>query len=286
MRSAMTPLLLLAPALVILVGLRLLPIVDAVHLSFTDWDGFSSPKWVGLDNFEALVQDERFRGALLHTLEILLAMPVWVLLPYAVAWGLHTGIPGWRFFRFAFFIPVVLSPVVIGVYYGVVLQPEGPFNELLRVFGLGGVARAWLNDPGSAMVVVIAIIIWSSFGVGVLIFLSGLANLDTEQIDAARVDGASAWQIQRHVIFWQLLPVIEFWTILIMIATFTAFFPLIYSLTGGGPGSSTYTVDFALYREAFTNGNLGYASSIGVALLLVMAVIGALQLKMLRGRGA
>jgi len=281
-----TPLLLLAPALVILIGLRLVPIVDAIRLSFTDWDGFGAPRWVGLDNFKALIHDDRFTGALLNTLKILVALPVWILLPYLVAWALHNKIFGWRLFRLAFFIPIVLSPAVIGVYYGLVLQPQGPFNELLRSVGLGGVARAWLNDPTSAMPVVIAIIVWSTFGVGVLIFLSGLSNLDQEQIDAARVDGASAWQIQRHVVFWQLLPVLEFWSIIIMIASFTAFFPLIYSLTGGGPGFSTYTVDFALYQEAFGNGNLGYASSIGVALLILMAIVGLIQLRLLRGRRA
>jgi ABC-type sugar transport system permease subunit len=281
-----TPLLLLAPALAVLIGLRLVPIVDAIRLSLMDWDGFSSPTWVGLDNFEALIRDDRFTGALVNTLKILLALPVWIFLPYIVAWGLHNKIFGWRLFRFAFFIPIVLSPAVIGVYYGIVLQPDGPFNALLRSVGLGGLARAWLNDPASAMPVVIAIIVWSTFGVGVLIFLSGLSNLDHEQIDAARVDGASGWQIQRHVVFWQLLPVLEFWAIIIMIASFTAFFPLIYALTGGGPGFSTYTVDFDLYQEAFTNGNLGYASSIGVALLIIMAIIGAIQLRVMRGRRA
>lgn len=286
LRDVGTPLLLLAPALAVLVGFRLLPIGESIRLSFTDWDGFSSPQWVGLDNYKALVGDERFTSALLHNLEIVLAMPVWIFLPYAIAWALHGGIPGWRFFRFAFFVPVVISPAVIGVYYGLVLEPDGPFNDLLRVLGLGGLTRAWLNDPAFAMPVVIAIIIWSTLGVGVMIFLGGLANLDQEQVDAARVDGASGWQIQRHVVFWQLLPLIEFWAVLTMIASFTAFFPLIYALTSGGPGYATYTVDYALYQAAFNRGELGYASSIGVVLLLVMAVIGLLQLRLLRGRRA
>jgi ABC-type sugar transport system permease subunit len=283
LRRVAAPLLLLAPALVVLVGLRLLPIVDAFRLSFTRWDGLASPEPVGFDNFKALVDDELFKSSLLHNLEILLAVPIWILLPYAIAWGLHSGMPGWRFFRFAFFVPVVLSPAVIGVYYGIVLRPDGPFNEILRAVRLGVLARAWLNDPSIAMPVVITIIIWSSFGVGVLIFLSALANLDQEQIDAARVDGANRWQIQRHVIFWQLLPVIEFWAVLTMIASFTVLFPLIFALTGGGPGTSTYTVDYNIYAEAFINGNLGYASAMGVALLLIVGIVGALQLRILRG---
>jgi ABC-type sugar transport system permease subunit len=128
--------------------------------------------------------------------------------------------------------------------------------------------------------------IWATFGIGTLIFLAALSNLDHEQIEAARVDGASPLQVQRHVIFWQLLPVIEFWAVLILIISFTAFFPLIYTLTAGGPGFATYTVDFDLYTEAFKTGALGYASAIGVAMLALMGAIGALLVGLLRWRRA
>jgi ABC-type sugar transport system permease subunit len=286
LRKVGTPLALLAPTLVVLVLLRLAPILDAVRLAFTEWDGFSSPRWIGLANFERQLHDERLHASLLNNFKILVALPVWIFLPYVVAFVLYRKPPGWRFFRFAFFLPVVLSPVVIGVYYGLVLHPDGALNEALRALGLGGLAREWLNDPVSALPIVIAIIIWSTFGVGVLLFMSGLANLDQEQIDAARVDGANTWQLQRYVIFWQLLPVVEFWAIIMMIASFTAFFPLIFSLTNGGPGHSTYTVDFDIYQEAFRNGDLGYASSLGVTLLLIVLLIAALQLRVLRGRGS
>lgn len=279
-----TPLLLLLPALALLAWLLVYPATEAVRLSFTSWDGFTSPVSVGFENFTQLLHDKRFKEALVHNLLIVASMPVWIGLPYGIAWALHSKIRGWKFFRFAFFLPVVLSPTVIGVYYGIVLKPDGPFNGLLDSIGLGFLATEWLNNPSIALPVVISIIIWSTFGIGVLIFLSGLSSLDREQIDAAKVDGASPWQVQRHVVFWQLLPVIEFWAILILIASFTAFFPLIYTLTGGGPGYSTYTVDFDLYQEAFTSGRLGYASAIGVVQLLVIAALGGLTVALLRRR--
>lgn len=281
-----TAIALLLPTLVLLGWLMLYPIADVFRLSLTQWDGFSSPQWIGIENFEALLQDNRFKGAVVHNLLIVLSMPIWIAIPYGVAWAFFTGIPGWRFFRFVFFIPVVFSPVILGVYYGIALGPNGPFNELLRAIGLDGVARPWLNEPSLALPIVIAIIIWSTFGVGVLIFLSALSNLDGEQIDAARVDGASPWQVQRHVVFWQLLPVIEFWAILILIASFTGFFPLIYTLTSGGPGFSTYTVDFDLYKEAFTTGALGYAAAIGVAMMAIIAALGAVLIGLFRLRRA
>lgn len=284
--ARLTALLLLLPAAALLGWLMLYPLGDAVRLSLSSWDGFSSPEWVGIQNFEGLLDDKRFKESVLHNLLILLAMPVWILVPYGVAWGLFSRVWGWRFFRFAFFIPVVLSPVVIGIYYGIVLNPGGPFNELLRSIGLGGLSRAWLNEPDLALPIVISIMIWATFGIGTMIFLSALANLDQEQIEAAKVDGASPAQVQRHVIFWQLLPVIEFWAVLILILSFTAFFPLIYTLTGGGPGSATYTVDFDLYTEAFKTGALGYASAIGVAMLAIMGAIGAVMVGILRWRRA
>jgi ABC-type sugar transport system permease subunit len=280
----LTPWLLLAPAFALLAWLLAYPLGDAVHLSFTNWDGFSAPKSVGLDNFTELAHDKHFKEALLHNLIIVASLPIWIAIPYFVAWGLHTKVWGWRFFRFAFFLPAVFSPVVIGVYYGMVLKPDGPLNGLLRAIGLGGLAHQWLNEPGLTLGVVIAIIIWSTFGVGVLIFLSALSNLDQELVEAAHVDGASRWQIQRHVVFWQLLPVIEFWAIIIVIASFTAFFPLIYTLTQGGPGFSTYTADYDLYQEAFAGGNLGYASAIGVVLLVVIGLVAGLTVGLLRRR--
>jgi ABC-type sugar transport system permease subunit len=280
----LTPVLLLLPAAALLAWLMIYPVGDAVHLSFTNWDGYSSPQSVGFDNFSNLLHDKLFKEALLHNLAFVAALPIWVGLPYFLAWQLHRQCFGWKFFRFAFFLPVVFSPVVIGVYYGIVLRPEGPLNSALESIGLGFLAHEWLNDPSIALPVVIAIIIWATEGIGVLIFLSALSNLDTEQVDAARVDGASPWQVQRHVIFWQLLPVIEFWTILIVILSFTALFPLVFALTHGGPGHSTYVVDFDLYQEAFSSGRLGYASAIGIVLLAVIAavagfLIGALRLR-------
>ncbi len=272
------------PAFVILGGLLVIPIIDAIHLSFTDWDGFASPNWVGLDNFTALASDEHFKSSLGHTLLILAAIPLWVAIPYAVAYGLHGGVPGWRFFRLAFFVPVVLSPAVIGIYYGIVLGHDGPLNEVLRQVGLGGLAREWLNDPQLALPIVIVVLIWGTFGIGVMIFLAALGTVDRDVVDAARVDGATGWQVQRHVVFWQMLPAIEFWTILTMIISFTAVFPLIYSLTRGGPGTATYTVDYALYTEAFQNGRLGSASAMGVTMLVFMAIIGAGILLILRRR--
>jgi ABC-type sugar transport system permease subunit len=285
-RGWLTPLLLLLPAVALMVWLMVLPLVETVSLSFKSWDGFTNPVGVGTENFSQLLHDPVFKEALKHNLFIVAAMPVWIGLPYSVAWALHRKVRGWKFFRFAYFIPVVLSPVVVGGYYSIVLRSNGAFNSFLGSIGLGALSTEWLNNPSITLPVVIAIIIWGSFGVGVLIFLSGLSSLDTEQIDAARIDGASSWQVQRHVVLWQMLPLFEFWTVLVVILSFTAVFPLIYTLTQGGPGHGTFTVDYDLYVEAFDSAHLGYASAMSVFLLVAMAVVGFFFIRLLRWRRA
>lgn len=267
-----------------MVWLLILPLAETVNLAFHSWDGFSDPVGVGTENFSNLLDDPVFKEALEHNLLIVAAMPIWIGLPYGIAWALHQKVRGWKFFRFAYFIPVVLSPVVVGGYYSIVLRSDGAFNSFLRSIGLGALTTEWLNNPDLTLAVVIGIIIWGSFGVGVLIFLSGLSSLDTEQIDAARIDGASPWQIQRHVVLWQMLPLVEFWTVLVVILSFTAVFPLIYTLTRGGPGHSTFTVDYDLYVEAFVSSHLGYASAMAVLLMAVMAVVGFVFIRLLRLR--
>lgn len=264
--------------------LLLYPLGEVVRLSLSQWNGATPPRWIGLQNFETLVDDPRFKEAVFHNLLFLLAMPIWVIVPYGLAWGLFSRIWGWRFFRFAYFIPIVLAPALIGVAFRLVLDPGGPVNEILRSMGLGFVARPWLNEPNLALPIVIAVLIWATFGIGTMIFLAALSNIDQDQIDAAKIDGASPIQIQRHILFWQLLPVIEFWTILILIISFTSVFPLVYALTHGGPGTATYTVDFDVYIEAFSTGALGYASAIGVAMLAIIAAVGGAIIGALRWR--
>jgi ABC-type sugar transport system permease subunit len=272
----------LLPPLAVLAVLRIWPMLQAVYLSFTSWDGLSSPEWVGLQNYEYAFQDPTFLQALKNNLLILLAIPPWVIIPLFVAALIYSRVPGWKFFRIAVFLPALLSPVVIGIFFSIMLRQDGAVNGILRSVGLDGITRAWLADSSTALPVVAAIIIWASSGIGVLIFLSALGAVDTSLIDAARVDGASWWQIQKDIVFWQILPVIEFWTVIIVISLFTALFPFIFTLTNGGPGYATYMIDFNIYQEAFGNGSLGYASALGVILFVLVLLLVLLQLRLFR----
>ncbi len=260
------------PMVGLLAIFRLWPLADAFNLSFKSWDGISDPVGIGWDNFRQMASDDTLRTSFFNNLKITLAIPVWVLAPFFIAQALHNRVRGWKFLRIAFFLPALLSPVVVGIYWGLVLKPRGPIDTAVSAVSSVSPDQDWLNVPGAAFLIVVLVLMWSTFGIGVLIYLAGLSTLDQEVLEAARVDGASTSQLQRHIVFWMMIPVIRLWTVLIFIAAYAGIFPLVFSLTRGGPGYSTSVLEFDIYQEAFSNGSLGYACAIGVALMCFVAV--------------
>jgi ABC-type sugar transport system permease subunit len=202
--------------------------------------------------------------------------------PLIVAAIIHAGIPGARFFRLMVFLPAVLSPVVVGAYYNVVLRYNGPFNEFLERIGLGVLRMQWLNDPNSALATVVLILVWATLGIGVLIYLAALAQVNPDLYDAAEIDGANWWQRQRDITIPETRRTIEFWFVIVLISTFTTVFPFIYTLSRGGPGYSTYTLDYYVYDSAFFGGSFGYASAIGMVLLVIVGGISVLSIWLFR----
>jgi ABC-type sugar transport system permease subunit len=283
-RRRLLPWAFLAPAFAVLAVFRLWPMGEAVYLSFTSWSGAEAPHWIGLKNYEYLWHDPIFLGALKHNLLVLLAVPVWVAVPLVVAMILRSRVPGWRLFRLLFFLPALLSPVVIGVFFSIMLQGGGPINSILSSLGLGSLFGPWLVEPSTALIAVMVIVIWATFGIGVVIFMAALGTVDPDLIAAARVDGAKWLHIQRDIVFWEILSVVEFWTVIVVISVFTALLPFVYTLTGGGPGYATYLLDFDIYQEAFNNGALGYASAIGVVLFVLVLLLVVTPLLLFRRR--
>lgn len=281
-------LLFLAPALAILVVFRLIPIEQAFYLSFTRWPGGSvEPIWIGFENFARILTDPVFWTALQNNLLVLLSLPVWVGAPLLIAALIHAGVPGAKFFRLMVFLPAVLSPVVIGAYFNVLLKYNGALNTFLRDVGLGALAGQWLNDPATALPVMVGIFIWATLGIGTLIYLAALAQVNPELYDAATLDGAGWWQRQRDITIPETRRTIEFWAIFVIISTFTTVFPFVYTLTRGGPGYSTYLLDYYTYDAAFFGGTFGYASAVGMVLLVIVSGVSGLAFLILRrGRAA
>jgi multiple sugar transport system permease protein len=202
-------------------------------------------------------------------------------IPLGIAAVLHERVFGWRFFRTIYFLPTAISWVVIGMVSARFFAQEGVLNQILASVGLGSIRTDFLAGERTALLAVAVTFVWSMVGTNTIIFLTGMATLDSAVHEAARMDGAGAWRILIHITVPQLKRFIQFAFVLTMISAFTALFSLIFVMTGGGPGYGTTTLEFFVYQTAFAKGAFGTGALLGVVLFVIMAVIGLAQLKLL-----
>jgi multiple sugar transport system permease protein len=269
-------LLFLLPALVLLSLAVVLPSMSAMVHAFTDWQpGYESP-WVGFGNFTELFGSIQFRQILANHAVLLLGVPIWVLLPLAVSFLLYQRVPYAGVFRAIFFFPALASPALIGILFAFVLAPAGPLNELLRTIGLGGLAGDWLAQEHLVKPVIIAVLAWATMGMGVVIFSAALSAVPPELFESAELDGASWWQRLWHIVLPSIRHVVELWTVILIVSVFVGIFPWIYTLTRGGPGYSSTTLDWDIYQNALTYGYFGLAAAEAMVLLVIVAVIAGL----------
>jgi multiple sugar transport system permease protein len=268
---------------VVLVGLLLLyPIAQTIYHSFTIWDGITS-RWVGTATYSHLFAKPEFVQVLENNALLVLSIPVAVAFPFAVAFLIQSKLRGWRFFRSVFFLPTAVSWVVIGYVAIRFFADDGILQHLLNAVGLGFWHPNMLSHEHSALVAVMITFVWSMFGTNLIIFLAGMATIDQELYDAARVDGASSLTVLTRITVPLLRRFIQFAFIITLIAAFTALFSLIFVMTSGGPGYGTTTLEFFIYEQAFQTGDFGLASTAGVVLFVAVAAVGLLQLRVFRG---
>ncbi len=270
------------PVIVLELALLAVPIGQAVYYSFTRWDGIQST-WIGTANYERLFGDPNFWRVVLNNVILLAAVPFAILIPLLVAYLLNEHVLGWRFFRSAYFLPTAISWVVIGMVAIRVFAVEGILNHLLAAVGIP-FQTDMLSGEYSAMIAVAITFIWSVFGTNTIIFITGMATLDREVYEAARVDGASAFTTFRKITIPMLMRFIQFAFILTLITAFTALFSLIFVMTGGGPGYGSTTLEFYVYQQGFQVGAFGYAAAIGIILFVVVFAISLAQLRLFRSR--
>jgi multiple sugar transport system permease protein len=261
------------------VVLRLWPLVLGVNFSFTgDGDRNGSP--VGLSNYVELFDDPQFRTALRNVGLLVLLLPVAVAIPGLLATFIFLRVPGHRLFRSVYFFPAVLSPVIIGAIFNLLLAVDGPFNAVLGSIGLGPVD--WLGEPKLAIFTVVGVHVWATFGMALVVFLSGFATLDPTLLDAARADGASTPQVIWHVIIPGLSRTIQFVFVTTMIGMLTSMFGLLFVMTSGGPGGSTYLPEYYIWIQQGQMNRPALASAASTVLFLVMLVVGLAQIALLR----
>ena len=273
------------PALAVLAAFIVYPVFYSLWLSFHEWNGFTR-NWgafVGLDNYFALARDEVFWKAALNSAVFVLARtPLEVGLGFGLALLLNRQLPGRSLLRTLFFVPVVMSLIVVTIIFQRIYEANaGLLNTFLREVGLAALARPWLGDPGTALPAVIAVSVWKNVGFSLVILLAGLQNLPHEVIEAARVDGANGWQLLTRIITPLMRPILAI-TVILSIISGLKVFDLIFIMTRGGPTYSTEVFATMLYREAFELNNMGVASAIAVVMVVVIIGMARLQTVLLR----
>jgi multiple sugar transport system permease protein len=278
------------PASALVAILIVVPTITVVIYSFTAWNpGFSSP-FVGLDNYTELATSDRFQQILRNQGFYLIAvLPLGVLVPIALAVVLHERVPFPGAFRTVYFFPATVSPAVIGILFAFLLRPEGPLDATLEALGLEGWTRLWLVESAYVKPIISLIFLWGSIGTGVVIFGAGLSAIPPELLELAELDGASWSRRFFRVILPSLSHIVALWTVILVISTFVAMFPWIFTTTRGGPGYTSTTLDFDIYRNSLGFGFFGVAAAEVVFLLAIVGAIvavGAIGFKARRRYGA
>jgi raffinose/stachyose/melibiose transport system permease protein len=272
-RRRLSIVLFLLPALLLFVGLVLLPIGLAIYTSLFKWNGFGGlpTHFVGLDNFFRLLGDEVFLGDLKRGL-VLVLLSVLVQLPVALGLALLLN-QKLRFrsvYRLIFFAPYVLSEVIAGVLFTMVFSPTGGLvNKILGVFGMSG--QTWLSDPNTALLTLFFVVSWKYFGFHMMLCLAGRQDIPPELDEAGMMDGAGSWQIFRHITLPLLGPTLRISAFLSILGAIQLF-DMVWVLTGGGPIHSSETLAVTLFQYGFRRYEVGYASALSVAMFLISLV--------------
>ena len=264
------------------------PVVQSLFMSITDTKARDlrhpfSVNIVGLDNFTKALSDPTFRKAAANTAYfVLVGMPLTLVVALAAAVALDKGITRFRaVFRLGFYMPVITSIVAVAVVWRFLLQdPGGLINTALGWFGITG--PNWLGDPNWSMPSLILMASWRNFGTAMIIFLAGLQAVPAELHEAAAIDGAGAWKRFRHVTMPLLRPTLLF----VMVTTaigYLQFFEEPFVMTKGGPLGSTISLSMYTYQQ-FGFGNYGLASAMSYIIFVVIAIVTALQFRLLRER--
>ena len=276
--------LFLLPSLVFFLGFVVYPMVSCIYLSFTDanMDANTPTKWIWFANYVELWQDEVFLKGLWNTIIIVLvSVPVVCIFSLWVASAIHKMKEGpLSFFRIVFYLPVITGSVAVTVvwkwmynnYYGI-------FNYLLKGVGVIDKNINWLGDPKYALACIILILLTTSVGQPIVLYVSALSNVDQSLVEAAEVDGATNTQVFWKIRWPQIMPTTLYILVITTINSFQCF-ALIQLLTSGGPNYATETIMYYIYYTAFKLYRFGYGNAMGVVLAIFIAILSAVQFRM------
>lgn len=214
-----------------------------------------------------------------NNLVILIFIPIQVMLGMIVAVLLYEEVRGWKVFRTLYYLPQIISSVIVGFLFTILFGYYGPINTVLRSIGLDGLAIEWLGNRGSGLFVIIFCLVWINIGWQGMLVLGGLSSISPEIYESARLDGAGYWQRLFKITIPLIRRTIEYSVMTSVIWSFTGLFPLIFSLTQGGPGTETMTIDYMIYQKSFVSGSqLGYSCALSVILLVIILIFTGIQM--------
>jgi multiple sugar transport system permease protein len=257
--------------------LTLVPVSLLFYYAFTEWDVFGGATWTGLDNFRQMARDTSFWTALTNTFYYsAFHIPLTLGVSLALALLLNRKLRGVSFFRTVAFFPYITSIVAIAQIWNMLLSPGfGPVNEVLRWIGVAN-PPGWTTSADWSMPAVILVGTWRDMGYYMLLFLAGLQTIPAQLHEAARVDGANAWQRFRAVTLPGLRPTTFFVTVLITINSFKVF-DVILVMTDGGPGQSTLVLSQYIFQKGFEENQFGYASAVSIVLFAICFLVTIIQ---------
>lgn len=278
-RGALVAYAFIFPYVAFFLAFRIIPALYGVLLSFGDYSLSGRFELVGLDNFARLVSDHVFWNSLRVTgIYAALTIPLSVVLSLVMAQLCNRTLRGMSIYRSLFFLPVVTSPVLSGIIFIWVFSGDGPINTALSGIGLG--LGNWLQSRILVLPALALVSAWSNFGYNMLILLAGMLAIPKDYYEAAELDGAGAWQRFRFMTLPLLKPAIFFVLVLETVRSFQAF-DTIYVMTGGGPARDSYTLTYMIFDQGFGYFEFGYASAVGVVLLVITLAFSLIQRRLI-----
>ena len=266
------------PAFLIFGVLFIVPTIIGVYYAFTNWSVFlPDTRFIGLDNFRRIFIEQPiiYVRPIINTINFAVVTSIFkIIFGLLFALLLNGKLFGRNALRSIFFLPQAVSTIVIGILFTTILSPNGLLNSFLGIIGFEGLQRGWLITLSTAMPSVMAVEVWRFFGLNMVIFLAGLQAIDPTYYEAARIDGASPFQLFRNITIPLLMPAITINLVLNMVHGFRSF-DLVFGLTGGGPGNATEVIATMVFRE-FSAGHYGFSTALHTVLLVMTTVVASL----------
>ncbi|MGK9147458.1 sugar ABC transporter permease [Plantibacter flavus] len=270
----------LIPGLLLITVIVIVPLGWNIYLTFTKYRGIKPPEWIGLDNWVKLAGDGVFWTSFGNSIAMIVAMVVVPTLAGLVLAAMLFDLVGKKFggriasfLRATYYLPQILPAVIAAIVIGWILRPQnGALNQILDAIGLGALQHNWLGSPDTALPSIMVIMVWVQLGYPIVIFMAALQRVDPELYEAAELDGAGWFQRFRAITVGIIRPEIFVVTLTCTIAALKVFGP-VYTLTGGGPGTSTIVPAYYAYTEFFQSQQVGYGATIATALTVVIAAV-------------